>query len=458
MIRTLTLAIVVSLLPGLARGFDENWSRFRGPGVLGVIQNANLPDTWSTTENVAWKTAIPGYGWSSPVIWEDKVFVTTVVSDGEEEAHKKGLYLDGDRMEVSTDTHHWKVYCLSLDDGSIVWEREVRNGPPPKARHLKNTYASETPVVDGKRVYAYFGNVGVFALDIDDGDLLWERDLPAYDTLHGWGTGSSPVLYQDRLFIVHDNDERSFLVALDATNGEQLWMIDREATSAWSTPFVWENELRTEIITNGGDSPENVAALGFRVATGNKIRSYDLEGNLLWELSGGTEPVVTSPFAWDGLLYVMSGWVANPYRPTFVIRPGASGDITLEEGETSNDHIVWFSDKLGPYHPTPIIVDGLYYSLHDRGFMLCNDAKTGEVIYGRKRIRSSAGFSASPWSYDGKIFCLNEDGDTHVVKAGREFELLGVNSLDEMCMATPALSRDSLVLRTLTQIYCFRKP
>lgn len=455
--RALVIAIALLSMPGLARGFEENWSRFRGPGVLGTIENANLPETWSTTENVAWKTAIAGYGWSSPVIWEDKIFVTTVVSDGTEEKHKKGLYLDGDRMDASTDTHHWKVCCLALADGRVLWEREVRSGPPPKARHLKNTYASETPVVDGKRVYAHFGNVGVFALDLD-GELLWERPLPAYDTLHGWGTGSSPVLYEDRLFIVHDNEERSYMVALDTTTGEVVWMIDREASSAWSTPFVWENEIRTEIITNGGDSPSIVARLGFRIATGNKIRSYDLEGNLLWEMAGGAEPVVTSPFAWDGLLYVMSGWVAHPYRPTFAIRPGASGDISLKEGETTNEHIVWSSDKLGPYHPTPIIVEGLYYSLHDRGFMLCNDAKTGEVVYGRQRIKSTAGFSASPWSYDGKIFCLNEDGDTHVIKAGREFEILGVNRLDAMCMATPAMTRDRLIIRTASNVYCIRKP
>ena len=248
------------------------------------------------------------------------------------------------------------------------------------------------------------------------------------------------------------------MVALDAPTGEVVWMIDRQASSAWSTPFVWENEIRTEIITNGGDSPDIVARLGFRISTGNKIRSYDLEGNLLWEMAGGAEPVVTSPFAWGGLLYVMSGWVAHPYRPTFAIRPGASGDITLKEGETTSEHIVWFSDKLGPYHPTPIIVDALYYSLHDRGFMLCNDAKTGEVVYGKQRIKSSAGFSASPWSYNGKIFCLNEDGDTHVIAAGREFEILAVNRLDEMCMATPAMTRDSLIIRTASNVYCIRKP
>lgn len=424
--------------------------------MLGALEGVDLPDTWSETENVAWKTPISGYGWSSPVVWEDKIFVTTVSSEGEEEAHKKGLYLDGDRQDKSEVIHHWRVVCLALGDGEVLWDREVAAGPPPTARHLKNTYASETPIVDGERVYAYFGNVGVFALDLD-GNKLWERSLPARETMNGWGTGSSPVLHSGRIFVVHDNEEGSYMAALDAATGEQLWMIDRDASSTWSTPYVWETEDRVEIIANAGDSPKMSVDLGFRAVSGKRIRSYDLDGNQLWELAGGTEPVVASPFAADGLLYVMSGWVANPYRPTFAIRPGATGDISLGEGETSNEHIAWFRTDLGPYHPTPIVIDGLYYTLLDRGFFFCNDAKTGEVVYGKQRIYTGAGFTASPWTYNGKIFCLNEDGETYIIRAGREFEVIGKNVIEEMSMATPALTPNSLILRTRDNVYCIRK-
>lgn len=448
--------VLLTLASSIVAG--ENWSRFRGPGGLGLAaDDPDLPEAWAPDKNVAWKTPIPGLGWSSPIVWDGKIFLTTAVPDGASEGPKKGLYLDGERPEPPKITHHWWVYCLKLADGSVLWKQEVHSGVPPKGRHIKNTFASETPVADAERVYAYFGNIGVFALS-HSGDLLWECKLPAYDTTHGWGTASSPALYKDRLFIVHDNDEHSYMVSIEAKTGKILWKLDRpDASTTYSTPFIWENNLRAELITNGGDSPPNAASLGYQLTKGI-IRSYDLDGKLLWQLHGGTQPVVASPFALDGLLYITSGWVAYPYRPCFAIRPGASGDITLEKGKTSNDYIQWFSDKIGPYHPTPIIVGGLYYTLFDQGFLTCTDAKTGKEIFGRQRIEgSTANFTVSPWSYNGKIFCLNEDGDTFIVKAGPAFELLGKNSLGEMCMATPAIAGKTLIIRGATNLYAIRK-
>lgn len=441
-----------------ANAADENWPQFRGPGVMGQSGGTNLPETWGPNENIAWKVEVPGSGWASPVVWEGHVYIATVTSDGEEEPHKKGLYLDGDRLDPSKDIHHWRLYAFSLEDGKDLWMREVRSGAPTKSRHLKNTYASETPVADDRGVYVYFGNLGIFGFG-HDGEPLWERKLPAFDTTHAWGTGSSPVLHDGRIYIVHDNDqEQSYMVSIDAKTGEIVWKIDRDSYSTFSTPFVWENDLRTEIVTNGGDSPPNVASIGFEAVKG-KIFSYDLDGNLLWELNGGTQPVVASPYSWEGNLYITTGWVAWNYRPLFVLRPGMRGEYTFRAGETESEFLVWSTDKLGPYHPTPIIVNGRYYTLHDRGFFWCNDARTGEEIYGKQRIMGSmAGFTSSPWSYQGKIFCQNEDGQTFVIEAGTEFKVLGVNELDEMCMATPAISGESLLIRGRNHLFCIRNP
>lgn len=447
---------LIVLTSGIRTGEGgENWPRFRGPEVTGLSTSTSLPDRWSPTENIAWKSAIPGTGWSSPVIWNGRVFLTTVVSDGWEEEHKKGLYLTGDRPDPSKAVHRWRVYALDLEDGSELWMREVNAGPPPHPRHLKNTYASETPVVDEHGLYAYFGNMGLYAFD-HNGNELWRRKLPTGDTLNGWGTASSPVLHDRKIYIVHDNEDQSFLICINADDGETEWKVDRDAHSAWATPYIWENQLRTELVTNGADSPPEAAALGFPESEG-KMRSYDLDGNLLWELSGGNGPVVPSPFAWEGNLYISTGWVATRYRPTFVLRPGMNGEYSFRAGETEHEKLVWSSDKLGPYHPTPIIVDGLYFTLHDRGQLFCNDARTGEIHFERQRIQgSTGGFTASPWSYGGKVFCINEDGQTFVFEAGTEFRQLHMNPLEEMCMATPAISGDTLVIRGRDHVYGIR--
>ena len=266
----------------------------------------------------------------------------------------------------------------------------------PTARHLKNSFSSETPVSDGERIYVYFGNVGVFALDLE-GDLLWSKPFAPAATRLGWGTAASPVLHDGRLYIVNDNDEQSFIVALDAATGDELWRVNRDEGSNWATPYVWENELRTEIITSGTD----------------KVRSYDLEGNLLWELTGMSSITIPTPFSQFGLLYIASGYIGDQFRPVYAIRPGAAGDITLAAGETNDQHIAWFLRQGAPYNPSPIIYGGYYYTLYDRGFFTAHDARTGEEVYGRQRVRrSGAAFTSSPWAYNGKIFALSEGGAT----------------------------------------------
>jgi len=315
-------------------------------------------------------------------------------------------------------------------------------------RHIKNSYASETPVTDGERVYVYFGSIGLVAALDYSGRPVWTKDIGAFNTQVELGTAASPVLYQDRLYIVNDNTTQSFMVAFDKRTGDEIWRVDREERGNWSTPFVWENELRTEIVTSG---------------TG-KVRAYDLDGKLLWELSGMSVLTIPTPFAKHGLLYISSGYPGGALRPVYAIRPGASGDISLwpPQGDElggfpgqrkSSRYVAWSYSLLGTYNTSALVYGDYYYTLLDRGLLVCHNARTGEEIYGRQRIAPGSGFTASPWAYNGKIFLLSEDGDTYVIQAGPQFKLLGRNSLDEMALATPAVVRGSLMLRTQSKLY-----
>lgn len=437
------LVLLTTLTRGLAaEAGPANWPQFRGPGALGVADGSGFPDRWSTKENVAWKKEIPGRGWSSPVVWGDRVFLTTAVSEGPMEEAKKGLYFGGERKEIPQVQHHWWVLCLSLQDGRELWRREVRSGAPVNHLHVKNTYASETPITDGERVYAYFGNVGVFCFDLA-GRPLWSTNWPAVKTRYGWGSAASPVLHQGRLFIVNDNEEHSYGVALDARTGRQLWHVERDEPSNWATPYVWQNEQRTELITPGR----------------KKVRSYDLEGKLLWEFGGMSTIVIPTPFSKFGLLYVCSGYVGDKTRPIFAVKPGAKGDISLPVGGTNNTHIAWYQPTAAPYNPSPLIYGDQFYVLFDFGFLSSHDARTGQIVFEKQRIRTqNTSFTASPWAANGKIYALSEDGDTFVFQAGREYRLLHTNALEEMCMSTPAIAGNNLLIRTLTQLYCIAPP
>jgi outer membrane protein assembly factor BamB len=416
---------------------EANWPSFRGPS-CGVVDDAVLPVSWSTTENVAWTVDVPGKGWSCPVVWDDKVFLTTVVSEGDVEASRKGLYLGGDRDMASGATHHWVVFCFDWASGRTLWQKAVHSGKPAQPVHIKNTYASETPVADGHRLYVYFGNVGVFCFDLD-GEELWRKRLDPVKMRNNWGTAASPVLHGDQLFLVNDNDEASYLLALDAKTGEQRFRVGRDEKSNWVTPFVWENAQRTELVTCG---------------TG-KVRSYDLDGKLLWELGPMSVIAIPTPVARNGLLYLCSGFVADRrHRPIYAVRPGASGDLSPKKGTPPSEHLAWYHEFGGPYNPSPIAYGDHLYILYDRGMVSCYDARTGKPVYEQQRLADDArAFTASPWANDGKLFFLSEDGDTFVVQAGPEYKVLSRNALGEMCMATPAALRGSILIRTLTRLY-----
>jgi outer membrane protein assembly factor BamB len=433
----LTAGIGILMLASVSA--SDHWPQFRGPHAGVVADDPALPETWSATENVAWSVDVPGLGWSSPVVWGDQIFITSVISTGQFTPPKPGLYA-GTLLYDSAVPHRWMVHAVDVETGKIGWQRELVYMVPPGQKHLKNSYASETAVTDGERVYVYFGAIGLFALDLN-GQIIWAVEMPPVKMRGGWGTGGSPVLHKDRIYVVNDNDTQSFIAAFDKRTGNEVWRIDRDEGSNWSTPFVWEHELRTEIVTAGTD----------------KVRSYDLDGKMLWELKGMPWITIPTPFAAHGLLYITSGYPGDALRPVYAIRPGASGDLSLREGETSNKSIAWFERQLGPYHPSPLVYGDYYYTLLDRGFLLCHDARTGKQIYGRQRISLGAGFTSSPWAYNGKIFALSEDGDTYVIQAGPEFKVLGKNSLNEMTLATPAVVRGSLIIRTQSKLYRIAK-
>lgn len=440
-IASLSIAIALVVPAAVAEDVSGNWPAFRGPDARGVAEGENLPTHWSSTENVEWKTDLPGRGWSSPVVWGNTVFLTTAIAQGELEDPKKGLYGDGNRRTQDIVLERM-VYALALDSGEVLWYKKLHEGKPEFGIHIKNSFASETPVTDGELLYTYFGNVGIFALDFE-GNVVWEKAFEPHKMRYGWGTAASPVLHEGRLYIVNDNDQESFLVALEAKTGEEIWRTERDGEkSNWSTPYIWETDGRTEIVTPGTRS----------------VRSYDLDGKLLWSFKGMSSITIATPYADGDLLYISSGYVGDKLRPVYAIRPGAKGDITLAEGATSNEFIAWSDPEAGPYNPSTIVYDGRLYVLYDRAGFACYDAKDGREIYGRERIPKSRGFTSSPWAYKGYIFCLNENGDTFAIKAGDSFEVSHVNSLsdDDMGMATPAIAGDRLLIRTGARIYSIR--
>lgn len=429
-------ALLLVLVPGISTAADNPWPQFRGPHSAGVAaDDPRLPERWSTTENVRWKAAIPGTGWSSPVVWGDHVFVTTAVTDTPPPARAR-VYNAGE-VAKSSPRQRWMVVDLDLKSGKVRWQREAASAVPVQPNHLKNSFASETPVTDGQRVYAYFNHAGLFAFDFK-GRLVWSRPMQAPRMRSGWGAAASPVLHDGRLYVVNDNEDASYLLALDAKTGKEIWKVDREPGSSWVTPFVWVNDRRTEIVTIGW----------------KKVRAYDVRGALLWELSGISTLSIPTPVAANGLLYLSSGFRVDPLKPVYAVKPGASGDISLKPNETANAFVAWSNPTLASYNPSALVYRGTYYTLYDTAFLAANDAATGAEIYPKQRVSAdSTGFTASPWAYNGRVFALSEDGDTFVIDAGPTFKVVGRNALDEMTLATPAIADGSLIIRTAGHLY-----
>ena len=439
MFRMIVLATCLTLTTIPVVNGVEHWNRFRGEDGNSVAKdNANLPTRWNTTENVRWAIDLPGWGWSCPIVWGDKVFLTTVVSEEQNLVPSKGLYLGQGVRDPGKGIHHWLVYCFDLNTGQEIWKREAHTGAPQIPRHPKSTYAAETATTDGERLYVLFGDVGLYCYDLK-GQLLWSRDIEPRKTFMDYGAAASPVVHDGQVFVVYDNLEKSWIASFDAKTGKELWKQDRNETHSWATPLVWQNEQRTEIVVPGKKSN----------------RSYSLAGDLLWEFDGQmSNLVIPSPMSAHGMCYIASGYVGDSHRPTFAIKPGASGNITPEGDYTDNEFIEWYQATSSSYNPSQTVYGDYLYTLYDQGFLTCHNARTGEQVYGKKRFSPSGSFTASPFAYNGYLFCLSEDGLTYVIKAGEEFEIVARNELDELCIACPAVVGDKVLIRTASKLYC----
>jgi outer membrane protein assembly factor BamB len=349
----------------------------------------------------------------------------------------------GMRERIPNSIYHWQVVCLDRNTGKVLWKEQALEGKPRTAIQSNNTYASETPVSDGHRVYAYFGMHGLYCYDFA-GKELWKKDFGAFPTVMGQGPASSPVLDGERLFLQIDNEEKSFLVALNAETGDELWRVSRDERTNHSSPVVWKNKVRTELVTSGS----------------RKVRSYDpATGKVLWELEIGGR-CYSSPVGDAEMLYVGSepgmGMNGGGGGGLFAVKAGATGDITLKEHETSNAGIAWSTPRGGPEKASPLLYQGhLYVVKNNGGVITCYDKTTGKQLY-RKRIPEAAAFWTSPWAAEGKIFCLDDAGTTHVLDAGPEFKVLGTNKLNELFWASAAVADGSIYLRGVDNLYCIR--
>jgi outer membrane protein assembly factor BamB len=445
---TLCLIALVSLsaAPSGATSSDENWPSFRGRHASGVAEKQNLPEKWDAPQsvNIKWKTRIPGLAHSSPVVWGNRVFVTTAISSRGDGAFRHGLYGDGTASEDRS-VHKWKVYALDKNSGKVIWEKTAYEGEPKEKRHIKSTYASSTPATDGRYVIAFFGSQGLYAFDMN-GRQLWKKDLGvlnagAYDLPeYEWGTASSPIIYKDMVIVQCDTQNDSFLLAANIKTGGTVWKSVRKELPSWGTPTVFNGKGRAEIITNAS----------------NFIRGYDPEtGKELWRLGGSSKITAPTPIFSDNLIIVASG--RRPEAPIFAIRAGASGDITLEGEKTSNNFVAWSKKARGSYMPTPLIYRGYLYVLSNQGVFDCYDLSTGQEIYRERIPHQGGGFSGSPVAADDRIYLPSEDGDIFVVKAGPKFELAGKNAMGELLMATPAISSGMMLVRTQHHVFAIAR-
>jgi outer membrane protein assembly factor BamB len=415
--------------------YNQQWPSFRGPSGLGFIENAKPPTIWNaeTGEHIKWKTAIPGLGHSSPVIWDNYVFVTTAVNTSASESLKVGLYGDIDEANDSV-VHEFKVYCLDKSSGKILWERLAYKGIPKSKRHTKASQANCTAATDGKYLVVHFGSEGLYCYDFK-GNLIWKKDMgiinPGFFAVPGieWGYSSSPIIYKNRIIVLCDIPKTPSITLLDLATGNEIWKTSRgDEVETYGTPAVFTKNGKTQIVVNG-----------FKHAGG-----YDFEtGQEIWKLSNGGDIPTPTPVVVNDLIYLNSAH--GKFSPIVAVRTNATGDITLAPDSTKNQYIAWSVKRGGAYMQTPLVYDSYLYNLQVNGQLTCFDAVTGEEKY-KDSLKEA--FSASGIAADGKLYFSSEDGNIYVIQAGPVFKLLAKNAMKDVCMATPAISGNVLFFRT----------
>ena len=423
----------------------QNWPQFRGAGAQGTADGASTPTNWDATKmsGILWKTAIPGLAHSSPVVWGQRIFVTTAVSSEAKPSARYGLYGDVDPVKDEP-KHTWHVMALDKQSGKVVWDRIALEGVPKTKRHPKATHASSTPATDGKHVVALFGSQGLLICYDLNGKLLWKQELGIfdagwfYDADYQWGHASSPIIYRNLVIVQADIQKDSFIAAYDVKSGQQVWRTSRDEIPSWGTPTVYEGPARAELITNGTKF----------------IRGYDpLTGKELWRMGPNSEIATPTPFAAHDLIFVSNGY--RPIQPIYAIRPGASGDLSLKDGKESSEFVAWSKQRGGPYMPTPIVYGDYFYTCSNQGVLTAYNARTGERIYQERIAGRGGAFTASPVAGDGKLYFASEDGDVVVVKAGPKYETLATNPVGEVIMATPAISDGLVIVRGVNSLFAF---
>lgn len=426
---------------------DQNWPEFRGPGTRGIAEGFPTRATWNLgaaagkESGVLWRSEIPGLGHASPIIWGDRIYLATAVPKTGKPSLRIGYYGDVGPAK-DNDEQRWAILCLDKKNGKLKWEQTIRTAKPGTVRHEKASHANTTLVTDGKHLIGFFGADGLYCLDLK-GKLLWQKDLGPINVTWrsiAWGFSSSPALHKDRIVLLCDDPKDPFVTALSLADGKELWRTSRKGAceNSWGTPFIYADETRTQVVANGYPY----------------IASYDFEtGKELWRLRGGGDIPVPTPFVADGLIVLTNAHGGK--TPLFAVRPSAQGDISLAEGTTSNEAVVWSVPNGGAYLSTPVVYNGYIYLANHNGVLRCFDFKTGTKMY-EERLGADSACSASLVAADGKIYCPTEQGIVNVIKAGPKFEVLAKNDMGEPCLATPAISQGVLYFRTSASLLAIK--
>jgi outer membrane protein assembly factor BamB len=434
-----TLLAFLALLCGPTNGFADstaNWPQFRGPHASGFSADA-APLTWNVEsgQNVRWQTPIPGLGHACPIIWNDRIFVATVVKPSGKAEIKVGLYGDGGSYPEK-ETHDWHLLCLEKKTGKVRWDKVEYQAVPRLERHTKASHCNSTPATDGQRIVAIFGSEGLFCFDLD-GKLLWRKDLGRmnsgpYDmpTLQ-WSFGSSPVLHEGKVIVQCDVLAEQFLAVFDAQDGRELWRVPRKEVSTWCTPIISDAPGRSQIIVNGW---KNIAGYDFRT------------GKEFWRLNGGGDVPVASPILANDCVILTSGH--GQFRPMRAVSLSASGDITPPDMVATNKSVIWCHPRQGNYLQTPIVVGDLLWGCSNDGIVTCFDVQTGKIQYNERIGGGGQGFTASPVAAKDRIYFTGEQGDVFVLPATNQFSILATNHLGGLCLSTPAISDGTLFFRT----------